>query len=165
MTDVLATTRCPQCVALVRPGQPWCTLCHADLRPAPEPVAEEPQAALPVALTSAALTSGVARGVADPLTDPLVVGSDAAGGKHARQASGALAREPSTAEGPPRTGPSDREIEAMLAQLAAQSDPPLGGLGQRFESRGAKVALAAGVGVGAMVLLLVGAIILAAIFG
>ena len=33
VTDVLATTRCPQCVALVRPGQPWCTLCHADLRP------------------------------------------------------------------------------------------------------------------------------------
>ena len=38
----------------------------------------------------------------------------------------------------------------MLAQLAAQTDPALGGLGRRFDSRGAKVGLAAGVGVGAM---------------
>ena len=29
--------RCPQCAALVRGGTGWCTLCHADLRPAPEP--------------------------------------------------------------------------------------------------------------------------------
>jgi RNA polymerase subunit RPABC4/transcription elongation factor Spt4 len=34
-TDV----RCPQCGALVRAGSQWCTLCFADLRPAPAPVA------------------------------------------------------------------------------------------------------------------------------
>lgn len=38
MDDLLETaTRCPHCRASVRPGAPWCTLCHADLRPAPEP--------------------------------------------------------------------------------------------------------------------------------
>ena len=30
---------CPSCGATVRPDSPWCTLCYADLRPAPEPVA------------------------------------------------------------------------------------------------------------------------------
>jgi hypothetical protein len=36
--DLLQTaTRCPHCSASVRPGAPWCTLCHADLRPAPAP--------------------------------------------------------------------------------------------------------------------------------
>ena len=43
MEDLLeSATRCPHCRAAVRPGAPWCTLCHADLRPpppAPEPVA------------------------------------------------------------------------------------------------------------------------------
>lgn len=38
MDDLLETaTRCPHCRASVRPGAPWCTLCHADLRAAPEP--------------------------------------------------------------------------------------------------------------------------------
>jgi hypothetical protein len=42
-----AGTRCPHCRAAVRPGAPWCTLCHADLRPpppAPEPVLPAPAA-------------------------------------------------------------------------------------------------------------------------
>jgi hypothetical protein len=164
VTDVLATTRCPQCVALVRPGQPWCTLCHADLRPAPDPVVEEPQAALPVTLTSAALTSGVPP--VDPVTDPLPAAPDGSAGKHARHAGGSPEVAGAAAEATTTTtGPSEREIEAMLAQLAAQSDPTLGGLGKQFASPGAKVALAVGVGVGVMVLLLVGAVILAAVFG
>lgn len=58
MDDLLdAGTRCPHCRAAVRPGAPWCTLCHADLRPpppAPEPV--------PVVAASAP--------VLDPLTAP-----------------------------------------------------------------------------------------------
>ncbi|TAL20802.1 MAG: hypothetical protein EPN99_08795 [Frankiales bacterium] len=38
MEDLLETaSRCPHCRASIRPGAPWCTLCHADLRPAPEP--------------------------------------------------------------------------------------------------------------------------------
>jgi len=28
-------SRCPTCAAAVRPGAPWCLLCHRDLRPAP----------------------------------------------------------------------------------------------------------------------------------
>jgi hypothetical protein len=165
VTDVLATTRCPQCVALVRPGQPWCTLCHADLRPAPEPAAEAPQAALPVALTSAALTSGVSPTAADPLTDPLPVASGVPSGKHARHAAAGPDAAAEAVVATAHTGPSEREIDAMLAQLAAQTDPPLGGLGKRFDSRGAKVALAVGVGAGALVLLLLGAVILTAVFG
>lgn len=49
MDDLLETaTRCPHCRASVRPGAPWCTLCHADLRPAPAPVPEQPvRAVLP----------------------------------------------------------------------------------------------------------------------
>ncbi len=43
MDDLLETaTRCPHCRASVRPGAPWCTLCHADLRPAPAPVVMAP---------------------------------------------------------------------------------------------------------------------------
>lgn len=43
MEDLLdAGTRCPHCRAAVRPGAPWCTLCHADLRPPPEPPAPPP---------------------------------------------------------------------------------------------------------------------------
>ncbi len=35
-SDLLSATRCPRCAAALRPGAPWCTLCHLDLRP-PEP--------------------------------------------------------------------------------------------------------------------------------
>jgi RNA polymerase subunit RPABC4/transcription elongation factor Spt4 len=34
-----ADVRCPHCSALLRSGAQWCTLCYADLRPKPEPVA------------------------------------------------------------------------------------------------------------------------------
>jgi hypothetical protein len=39
VTDQVAE-RCPGCSAAVRPGAPWCTLCFADLRPAPPPELE-----------------------------------------------------------------------------------------------------------------------------
>jgi hypothetical protein len=45
----VTTARCPACGASVAPGAPWCTLCYADLRPAPEPApqpAPEPQPAM-----------------------------------------------------------------------------------------------------------------------
>ena len=35
--DLVPLTACPACGAALRPGAPWCTLCYADLRPAPEP--------------------------------------------------------------------------------------------------------------------------------
>ena len=57
MEDLLETAaRCPHCRAAVRPGAPWCTLCHADLRPAPPepepapvPVVAAPRAPAPAA--------------------------------------------------------------------------------------------------------------------
>ena len=33
----MTTVRCPACAAAVPIGAPWCTLCFADLRPAPQP--------------------------------------------------------------------------------------------------------------------------------
>jgi hypothetical protein len=54
MTTAPRATACPACGASVRVDAPWCSLCHADLRPAPEP---------PPALPDAAL---------DPLTAPLL---------------------------------------------------------------------------------------------
>ncbi len=35
--DLVPLTACSACGAALRPGAPWCTLCYADLRPAPEP--------------------------------------------------------------------------------------------------------------------------------
>ncbi len=57
-------THCPHCRAGVRPGAPWCTLCHADLRPpaAPEPV---PAQRLDVPPTAACSLPAL-----DPLTAP-----------------------------------------------------------------------------------------------
>ena len=57
-------TRCPHCRAAVRPGAPWCTLCHADLRPVPEP---EP-ASLPVPTLPPTASYGAP--ALDPLTAP-----------------------------------------------------------------------------------------------
>ena len=58
--------RCPKCGAAVKPGDPWCTLCYADLRPPAPPAAPEPP-------------PPVAAPTYDPLSDPLptVAGSGA----------------------------------------------------------------------------------------
>jgi hypothetical protein len=67
--------RCPKCSAAVKPGDPWCTLCYADLRP-PAPPPPAPVAADPLTdpLTDPppppALVPSVVRGP-DPLTAPL----------------------------------------------------------------------------------------------
>ncbi|MEO6821677.1 MAG: hypothetical protein ABI468_04265 [Candidatus Nanopelagicales bacterium] len=39
--------RCPQCNAALPHGAPWCSLCHADLRPPPPEPVPEPEAATP----------------------------------------------------------------------------------------------------------------------
>jgi hypothetical protein len=54
MTTAPRTTLCPSCGASVRVDAPWCSLCHADLRPAPEPSPVQPEV------------------VVDPLTAPLL---------------------------------------------------------------------------------------------
>lgn len=63
--DLPTTDRCPKCGATVRFGDPWCTLCYADLRPpAPPPAAPAPEVDPPA--YSPPLLVGP-----DPLTAPL----------------------------------------------------------------------------------------------
>ncbi|MDT7538999.1 MAG: hypothetical protein QOI82_2584 [Actinomycetota bacterium] len=65
--DFPTTDRCPKCGAAVRFGDPWCTLCFADLRPpAPAPRPEPPLVADPPAYSPAPVGRGP-----DPLTAPL----------------------------------------------------------------------------------------------
>lgn len=60
MEDLLENAaRCPHCRAAARPGAPWCTLCHADLRP--PPAAAAPPVPDPLILRPP---------VPDPLTAP-----------------------------------------------------------------------------------------------
>ncbi|HVU73521.1 MAG TPA: hypothetical protein VHE83_11225 [Mycobacteriales bacterium] len=61
MTSPVASDRaaCPACGAATKPGDPWCTLCFADLRPKavpppPRPVAPAPRAAVPASPSFAA---------------------------------------------------------------------------------------------------------------
>jgi RNA polymerase subunit RPABC4/transcription elongation factor Spt4 len=84
-TDV-DTSRCPRCAALVRPGSQWCTLCYADLRPAPvalPPAAPQPATAV---ATHGVSPSGPGSGF-DPLTAPLALldqdGDEPPRGRHA----------------------------------------------------------------------------------
>jgi hypothetical protein len=163
VTDVLATTRCPRCAALVRPGQDWCTLCHTDLRPAPEP---------PAVPLSERHQEGLSAEVADP--DPLTTPDLAAlgpveqagkslplHGKHARHAASATESGP----GSGAAALDDETIQAMLAQLAQETDDPLALVAGRFDSRAAKVAFALGVCVVSIAVLFLGAVVLTAIFG
>ncbi len=53
----------------------------------------------------------------------------------------------------------------MLAELATQTADPLAGVVNRFDSRGAKVGLAAGLCVASIAAMMIGAFLLAAIFG
>ena len=53
----------------------------------------------------------------------------------------------------------------MLAELATQTADPLAGVVGRFDSRGAKVGLAVGLCVIALAGMMLGAFLLAAIFG
>ena len=136
MHDVLPPveeTRCPHCRAAVRPGAPWCTLCHADLRPAPEP---EP----------------VVVAAPEPVLDPLTAPAAALG-----LPSAAPAGAPATAGWPcSRCGLSNAITEpvctacgsAFLAGLRDTEAPLLlvPGVGDLTKlSRGQRLGLAAGV--------------------
>jgi hypothetical protein len=59
LVETLAA-RCPSCNAALRSDAQWCSLCHHDLRPAPEPVAHVPAPA------------EAGYGGQDPLTAPLL---------------------------------------------------------------------------------------------
>lgn len=69
MDDLLeSTTRCPHCRAAVRPGAPWCSLCHADLRPPPPAPEPEPAPVLVIPPTASYGAPAL-----DPLTAPAAV--------------------------------------------------------------------------------------------
>ncbi|HET9186686.1 MAG TPA: hypothetical protein VFN80_01925 [Acidothermaceae bacterium] len=79
-TTGAASDRCPRCAALVRPGSQWCTLCYADLRPAPprEPVPEpEPTSSVesvaPPRATAQPVPVAASSELLDPLTAPLAL--------------------------------------------------------------------------------------------
>jgi hypothetical protein len=58
----MANERCPSCQAVVRAGDPWCTLCWTDLRPAPVP----PPVAVPSPVSPPVPAPGSPLGVAAP---------------------------------------------------------------------------------------------------
>ena len=97
-------TRCTSCGATVSPNTSWCSLCHTDLRPAPEP---EPLVAAPVTI---------------------VPGADApSGGRHRRdddepepapRRSRARAAAPSGGSGRHAVGRRERPTRAEAAVLA-----------------------------------------------
>ena len=146
---------CPRCGASVRAGSQWCTLCYADLRPPPDP-----QHPAVVAAAELGVPTGLAPADQAPaalaLADLALAGAapqPVSRGRHAR-------REPvpdeAQAEGLERL-----DVDAMLAQLAAQSPQPMGGLLSRLDSTGARVGLM----IGGVVAFTVGIFLLLALVG
>ena len=147
--DLSGLDRCPSCGAAVKHGDPWCTLCYADLRPpAPPPPPHSPPpppAARPVPVAPPA----------DPLTDPIapspsyrpsvVAGPDpldaGSGPTWPCAACGAVNRmERDTCAGcglPFLSGL--REQEAPLLELPVVGDLTKLGRGQRFALAGGVV--------------------------
>ena len=127
--------RCPNCSGHLRAGSDWCTLCFADLRPAPEPPApaEEPAPAR------------AGRTPADP--DVAADQPAARRGKHARRATAADGL-PGPAGGAASGGSSadaEQLADQLLAELAASQSPnPLGPLAGAVDTRGKKIAFMVG---------------------
>jgi hypothetical protein len=139
--------RCPRCDAHVLADADWCTLCYADLRPAPqpepepepqpEPGADEPE---PVAL---------APGPAGDLAADAPVDVPPATGKHARRAGPA-----------PEDGLEGVDVDAMLAQLAIESDSGLGPLAGRLQTKESKaIVIVGGIAVVCVVLFVLMAVL------
>ncbi|HEU4912093.1 MAG TPA: hypothetical protein VFV76_09360 [Actinomycetes bacterium] len=134
-TSLSQDLRCPRCSAHVRAGSQWCTLCYADLRPAPA-VPREP-APTPELAAASVEPPGVET-AADSEPEQMPVRR----GKHARAAAepGALDIEGTAA--------------AMLAELAAaESGNRVGQWSALLDSPGKKVGLMVGGAVAAMVLI------------
>jgi hypothetical protein len=165
-------SRCPSCSALVRPGQDWCTLCHADLRP-PE---LRPTAVAPV-LSEVAVEPAVEH--ADPLEAPLDLlladpdaPADLPSGKHARHAAVPAAPAALTSDGAVAPSQSESPVDPVqlaefMARLAAESaDTSLGGFAGRLpQTQNMRMVLALGVGVGTALVLVFGAWLLGLVFG
>ncbi|MCA0328401.1 MAG: hypothetical protein LCI03_00695 [Actinobacteria bacterium] len=72
------TSRCPSCAAAVPNGAAWCSLCHADLRPKPQPALAAPTSTV---LPSSSAADQAAGGSAVALAEPM---ADTSAGRHAR---------------------------------------------------------------------------------
>lgn len=151
-TSTSQDLRCPRCAAHVRAGSDWCTLCYADLRPAPEPAVPTPVAPAEVTppVAPADVTPPVARaeGTA-PVARSALPQSSAAGhyaadqahrpapvtprGKHARHASAEPAFDP------------ELSPDALLARLAAEeAKNPFGAYAGLLDTPGKKIGLMVG---------------------
>ena len=146
--------RCPRCSAHVRTGSDWCTLCYADLRPAP-PVAEPVAALEPEPLT--APVEPVDLPVAETVEAvDLAPATPIGRGKHAKRAStAALGAAP--------------EVEAladqMLAELAAtRSNDRLSAMVSALDEPGKKIGFIIGGVIGATCVLFIVLTILGAVF-
>ena len=138
--------RCPQCAALVRGGTGWCTLCHADLRPAPEPSpapAPEPEPVTAADVVELAEVEELVAAEPAPRT----------GGRHAKHAKPDVAPDAGTADGAAEVEDyTDLLVdiddpEVMFALLRADGrDPILAKLEGPLASPGARAALIIGGG-------------------
>ena len=133
---------CPRCGAHTRLGAQWCTLCYADLRPAPVRSRQQDPALVAVPATPDS----------ESVSEPVGAAASAATrGKHARhdatvEDSGSES-EPAEPAEPLARGAQANDVlstDAMLALLAAESKKPLPGLAGRLESTGSRIALMAG---------------------
>ena len=132
--------RCPRCAALVRPEAPWCTLCYADLRPAPEPEpAPTPASARPV-------DEDVVAPVALAASEPVLAEEPAlaAAGRRGRHSKVALGDAHAVTASETTPAEVDALAAQMLAVLAAESKPALGRFSGELESTGVKVGVMVG---------------------
>lgn len=142
----LLPERCPHCNARVR-GQQWCTLCHADLRPAPRSAAARHASDLDTAALD---------------TAPLDTERPAPDVEQLELDFGVPAAPAAPVPSPP-TGPAldEEEVERMLRRLATADVARVPALA----SKQAKVAVAVGGSLGLTALLLGGMALLGSITG
>jgi hypothetical protein len=162
-----APDRCPRCAALVRPGSQWCTLCYADLRPAPTPATEPtPQSTAAPQPTTAAASSDMF----DPLTAPLALLERGAEEPASLQApsdpmpNGAGWPCATCGATVPLDEPTCTSCGAGFLEGTLPVDPVLGRLSKGAASNQAKVLIMVGGSVGLLVLILGAMYVLGAIF-
>ena len=134
---------CPRCGAHTRIGAQWCTLCYADLRPAPDATRRPDPALVTVPPTPAA----EARSERAPESAPATPVTGPGRGKHARHDSTVEHHQSESDSEPATRSAHASEVlspDAMLVLLAAESSKPLPGLSGRLESKGSRIALTVG---------------------
>jgi len=125
--------RCPGCQAHVAQDAEWCSLCYADLRPAPP----EPE---PLPDTSTPEAAGANVAVAADGVPAVDLPGGAPSGRHGRRRK------------PPATGAAEEsgmqldgvDVDAMLAQLALETGSGLAPIAGRLESKGSKAIVITG---------------------